>query len=241
MLTSPDIVPKILDCLDWPSKGRAACVCRQWWLSAISAEASLSADKCWLTWQQFWPPEGPVLRHVQKCKVTLRMDEIEDFSWPHLPLTAVHIETRLMRTRNSDSLIIWDDPTVRGLSVTVLCTNEHCLTHGDHTDHQTFRLCVADSCLETLSLRVIVAETGLLACGTLSPLRLIHPVGLDLSLASFTRLWVCGHEVKVSSGQEAASQDDSLLRAAILTDAVDVDLTSGDFDWASDSDCSLSC
>ena len=102
VLKSPDIVPDILDCLDWPSKGQAACMCRQWRLLAGSAEASLSAGKCWLLWKQLQPPEGPVLRHVQDCKLALCMDSLHlvDFSWPQLPaLTAVHIEARLTTTR----------------------------------------------------------------------------------------------------------------------------------------------
>ena len=168
MLTSPDIVPKILNCLDWPSKGQAACVCRQWRLLAASAEASLSVDKCWLTWQHHWPPEGPVLRHVQKCKLTLCTDRLHllDFRWPQLPaLTAVHIVARLTMTGGKHHTISWNSNTVRALSVTVLRTKEYCEAHGNCMNHSYLTLGVVSSCLETLCVSTVMTETSLLAHG----------------------------------------------------------------------------
>ena len=198
VLASPDIFPEILDCLDWPSTGQAACVCRQWRLLAGSAEASLSADKCWLMWQQPWPPEGPVLRHVQRCKLALCTDRLHlvDFSWPQLPaLTAVHIEARLTNTLGVDDTIYWNNKTVRDLSVTVLRTKEHCLAHGNRWNNLRLALGVTSSCLKTLCVRAVVAETGLL---------IFNPglgVFVDLQLTSvpeLCQLLVCGQRVGVS-------------------------------------------
>ena len=248
MLTSPDIVPKILDCLDWPSKGQAACVCRQWRLLAGSAEASLSAGKCWLVWQQVRSPTGPVLRHVQKCKLALCTDRLYlvDFSWPQLPaLTAVHIEARLTTTLGWEDSIHWNNDTVRDLSVAVLRTKDHYLAHGNRNDLNMLALGVASSCLATLRVRAIVAGTGLLAYGAKKS---SNPGGfyMNLQLTStpeLRQLLVCCHGVTVSGGQTVASPGwdrpalrFSGLRAAFLTNSFGVKLTSGLTDWASASE-----
>ena len=246
MLTSPDIVPKILDCLNWPSKGRAACVCRQWRVLAGSAEGSLSAGKCWLMWQQPWPPEGPVLRHVQKCKLALCTDRLHlvDFNWPQLPaLTAMHIETVLTTTLDVGNTIYWSNETVRDLSVTVLRPKRHCLAHGEQWSHYRLALGVASSCLETLCVRAVVAETGLLACKRLDPILSHKYVGvyIDLQLVSVPQLHqllVCSQKARVCGGQEAASLAGdrptvsfSGLKAAFLTYVLGVKLTSGGSVW----------
>ena len=203
-------------------------MCRQWQLLAGSAEASLSAGKCWLTWQQPLPPEGPVLRHVHKCKLVLCTDKLYlvNFSWPQLPaLTAVHIEAKVTTTRGLACPVYWNNKTVRDLFVTVLRTKEHCLAHA-HVDFNILALGVASSCLATLSVRAIVAETGLLAY---SSHRLSYPVGfyIDLQLTStpqLRQLLVCCQRVRVSGGQTVASPDwdcpalrSSGLRAAFFT------------------------
>ena len=221
-------------------------MCRQWQLLAGSAEASLSADTCWLTWQQPWPPEGPVLRHVQKCKLALCTDRLylADFSWPQLPaLTAVHIEARLTTTRGLNP-VTWNNTSVRDLSVTVLRTKEHCLAHGESDNHNILALGVASSSLQTLRMRAIVAETGLLAHGGSGSGRLDDPVGvyIDLQLNAvpeLRQLLVCSHWVRVSGGQKGPSADWDRpavrfrgLRAAFLTTTFGVKLTSGGYVWA---------
>ena len=247
MLTSPDIVPKILDCLDWPSKRQAACVCRQWRLLAGSAEASFSAGKCWLIWQHLWPPKGPVLRYVQKCKLALCTDRLHagDFNWPQLPaLTAVHLEARLTTTWGVDCPISWNSDTVRDLSVTVLRSTGHCLAHGDEPYHHQLELDVESSCLETLCVRAVMAETGLLACRGHDPTRFGHePLGscLDLGLDSvpaLRQLLVCCQEARVGKYQTDASQPGdrptvsfSGLKAAFLTGDFGVQLNSGDYGY----------
>ena len=241
MLTSLDIVPKILDRLDWPSKGQAACVCRQWRLLAGSAEASLSAGKCWLTWQQLWPPEGPVLRHVQKCKLALCTDKLHtvDFSWPQLPaLTAVHIEARLTATMGWFDCIHWNNTTVRNLSVTVLRSEGHCLEHWDQECYQLV-LDVASSCLETFCVRAVIAETGLLIYRDGPTIFNQKSLGvlIDLGLGpvpALRQLLVCSLGVRVRSHQKDASQPGdcptvsfSDLRAAFSTYTFALQLHSG--------------
>ena len=184
-----------------------------------------------------------MLRHVQRCKLTLCTDELYlvDFSWPQLPaLTAVHIEARLTTTRSSDHPVVWSNKTVRDLCVTVLRTQEHCLAHGHCDDHRILALGVASSCLETLCVRAVVAETGLLAHRGHGSHRSIGTVGvcIDLQLTSvpeLRQLLVCSHMVRLSHGHIVASPDwdrpavrFSGLRAAFLTTMFGVKLTSGD-------------
>ena len=245
MLTSPDLVPKILDGLDWPSKGRAACVCRQWRHLAGSVEASLSAGKCWLTWRRLWPPEGPVLRHVQKCKLELCTDRLYlvNFRWPHLPaLMAVHIEARLTPEVGSKDTIYWNNETVRDLFVTVLRYERHqacCLERGEPSQKFRLALGVDSRCLETLCVRAVVAETGRLNHRDYN----VECVGahIDLKLASvpgLQQLLVCSQEARVRSGQKGNTQAGdcptvsfSGLRAAFLVGSIGVELNSGAFVW----------
>ena len=247
MLTSPDIVPVILDGLDWSSKGQAACVCRQWRHLAGSAEANRSAGKCWLIWRRLWPPEGAVLRHVQRCKLALCTDRLYlvNFRWPQLPaLTAVHIEARLTATMGCKDTIYWNNETVRDLFVTVLRSKRH-QTHRPERGEAAKKFClalgVASSCLETLCVRAVVAETG----------RLDHEehgrecvgVYIDLKLASapsLRHLLVCSQVARVRSGQKADSRAGdrptvsfSGLQAAFMGWEIGVELNSGAFAWGS--------
>ena len=239
MLTSPDLFPKILDCLDWPSKGQAACVCRRWRLLAGLAEASLSAG--WLTWQQPWPPKGPVLRHVQKCKLVICTDRLYlvNFNSPHLPaLTAVHIEARLTTTRGKYYTIYWNNATVRDLCVTVLRSKRHCLAHGTCMKYNFLALVVASSCLETLCMRAVVAETSLLMYRGLDPMTSMdEPLGvyLDLQLLSvpeLRQLLVCSQGVKVSrlGAGDCPTVSFSGLKAGFLTDYVSMTIKP-DYEW----------
>ena len=222
MLTSPDIVPIILDGLDWHSKGQAACVCRQWQHLAV-------------------------LRHVQKCKLALCTHRLYlvNFRWSQLPaLTAVHIETSLTATMGCKDTIYWNNATVRGLLVTVLRSKRHqthCLERGEPSKEFCLALGVASSCLETLCVRAVVAETG----------RLDHReqglecVGVytDLKLASvpeLRHLLVCSQIVRVRTGQTDASQPGdcptvsfSGLQAAFLAGLIGVELNSGACAWGS--------
>ena len=128
---------------------------------------------------------------------------------------------------------------MRDLSVTVLRAKEHCLAHGHSDMHRILALCVESSCLETLCVRAVVAEAGLLAH--------THQLGLvavriDLQLTSLPelrQLLVCCHWVRVSRGQILASSNRdrpalrfSGLNAAFLTNAFGGKLTTGDHEWA---------
>ena len=190
-----------------------------------------------------------MLRHVQKCQLALCSNRLYliDFSWPQLPaLTAMHIEARLTTTGGLDDPVSWNNNTVRDLSVTVLRTKEHCLAHGVSSIRFTLALSVASSCLETLCVRAVVAETGLLAHGGYSPQSLFSGVWqtfgvyihLQLSAVPHLRqLLVCSHAAAVCGGQKAAAQAGgrptlsfSGVRAACLTNAFGVELNSRTFD-----------
>ena len=188
-----------------------------------------------------------MLRHVQRCKLTFCTDELYlvDFSWPQLPaLTAVHIEARLTTTRSFDHPVVWNNKTVRDLSITVLRTQEHCLAHGHSNNHRILALGVASSCLETLCVRAVVAETGLLAHRGHGSHSFIGAVGICICLQltavpELHQLLVCSHWVRVSRGQDVASPNrdrpavrSSRLRAAFLTTIFGVTLPSGDTEWA---------
>ena len=101
----------------------------------------------------------------------------------------MHIETRLTVKRSAHYSFYWDNKTVRDLSVTVLPTKEHCLLYGGRYP-SSLMMGVVSSCLETLCVMAVVAETGLLACRADGPHTLLVCVGVsvDLQLASVPKL-----------------------------------------------------
>ena len=147
----------------------------------------------------------------------------------------MHIEARLLYKALANHSLYWDNRTVRDLSVTVLCTKEHSQAPDRlYSSYSTLVVGVVSSCLETLCVRAVVAETGLLSHQGYGPHRLEYPVGvpIDLQLASvpqLRQLLACSHQVNVTGVQEAASQvglcltvNFSALKAAFWTCAFKV-------------------
>ena len=120
----------------------------------------------------------------------------------------------------------------------------HCLAQGDQPSHHHLALDVASSCLKTLCVRAVVAETGLLAYigHDLTGFPTL-PVGvfIDLHLASVPKLHqllMCSHQARVTGVQDAASRPGdyptvsfSGLKAACLTDCIGLQMMSGAFAW----------